>query len=132
MLFKALAYNYEAQGQFKKAHEFYKKVMTLRPDYGQSYMDLANSFRNLRMPKEAATIYNRYSYLVEEDMMRADSTGFLTIINREYNNLLMLNKNAIVDADKAKESAANSKDRDELGVRVLCGQEGREDRAVRG
>ncbi|MAU26072.1 MAG: hypothetical protein CMH48_08825 [Muricauda sp.] len=110
VLFKALAYNYEAQGQFKKAHEFYKKVMTLRPDYGQSYMDLANSFRNLRMPKEAATIYNRYSYLVEEDMMRADSTGFLTIINREYNNLLMLNKNAIVDADKAKDLFVEQED----------------------
>lgn len=110
VLFKALAYNYEAQGQFKKAHEFYKKVMTLRPDYGQSYMDLANSFRNLRMPKEAATIYNRYSYLVEEDMMRADSMGFLTIINREYNNLLMLNKNAIVDADKAKDLFVEQED----------------------
>lgn len=103
VLLKAVAYNYEAQEQFEKANDFYKKVLVLRSDYGQSYMDMANSFRNLNKAKEAADIYNRYYFLKSEGLLENDSTSsFATLINREYNNLLMLKKSRLVEPKKAR------------------------------
>ena len=41
---KALAYLYETLGEEDKAHELYKEVFILRPNYAQSYRDLALSY----------------------------------------------------------------------------------------
>lgn len=96
VLLKALAYTYEAESRLEMAHEAYKQVMRLRPNYGQSYMDLANSYRNLGQYEKAAAQYKRYDYLVEEGMIPVDSTFFVPILNREYNNLLSLHTPALV------------------------------------
>ncbi|MDH3698831.1 MAG: carboxypeptidase-like regulatory domain-containing protein [Flavobacteriaceae bacterium] len=101
VLLKALAYNYESQGRHAKANEVYKTIYTLRPQYGQSYMDLANSYRDLRNYKQAAAIYNRYAYMKDTEILRKDSTAFDPIINREYNNLLSLFKNEVVSGEGA-------------------------------
>lgn len=101
VLLKALAYNYEAKGLHTKANDTYKNVYTLRPQYGQSYMDLANSYRDLRNFKQAAAIYNRYTYAKEKELLRNDSTAFDPIINREYNNLLTLHKKELVSGEAA-------------------------------
>ncbi|WP_350286035.1 carboxypeptidase-like regulatory domain-containing protein [uncultured Croceitalea sp.] len=103
VLLKALAYQYQEQGDFEKANEVYKNVLKLRPDYAQSYLDLANSYRELRDTKQAAALYARYDYLVEEGYMNKDSVGFGTIMEREYNNFLLLDKNRLVRGDKADE-----------------------------
>ncbi len=86
---KSLAYIYQAEGRLEKANELYKKVFTLRPNYAQSYMDLANSYREIGEHQKAAAIYARYGYLLEEGFLRAE--GDLGIImERELNNLIAL------------------------------------------
>jgi len=100
VLLKSLAYQYESQGQMEKAHDLYLQAFELRSNYAQSYMDLANSYRNLRRPQKAANIYNRYKYLVDHGYMATDSTEFFTMIEREYNNLLFLNRAKLVTLSK--------------------------------
>ena len=102
VLMKALAYTYESQQRYKMANEAYKEVFILRPNYVQSYMDMANSYRNIREPKQAASMYARYEYLIDEGFLEQDTVGFGPIISREFNNLLMLNKDAVVEGRKAK------------------------------
>ncbi len=102
VLLKALAYVYEAQGRFEKANDMYKEVFVLRPNYVQSYFDMANSYRNLNEPRQAASMYARYEYLIGEGFLEADSVGFGPVMTREFNNLLLLNKSAVVDGRKAK------------------------------
>ncbi len=102
VLLKALAYHYEAQGRFARANDIFKEVFILRPNYAQSYMDMANGYRNVGKAKEAAAIYARYDYLLEEGFMQPDTVGFGPIIEREFNNLLMLNRDKIVDVKKSK------------------------------
>ena len=86
---KALAYTYQAEDRLKEANEVYKEVFRLRPNYAQSYMDLANSYREIGENQRAAAIYARYGYLLEEGFLRAE--GDLGIImDRELNNLIAL------------------------------------------
>ncbi len=101
VLLKALAYQYQEQGEFEKANNLFKKVLKLRPNYAQSYLDLANSYRELRDVKQAAAMYTRYNYLIEQGFMEKDSIGIGAIFEREYNNFLLLEKNALVKGEKA-------------------------------
>lgn len=102
VLMKALAYTYESQQRHGKANEAHKEVFILRPNYVQSYMDMANSYRDLGEPRQAASMYARYDYLVDEGFLERDTIGFGPIMEREFNNLLMLEKGAVVDGRKAK------------------------------
>ncbi|KPM33228.1 Putative outer membrane protein [Croceitalea dokdonensis DOKDO 023] len=100
VLLKALAYQYEAQGNHASANELYKEVFLLRPNYAQSYLDMANSYRDLVRPQQAAAIYARYGYLVEKGFMEQDTVMFAPIMNREFNNLLALERDAVVKTSK--------------------------------
>ncbi len=102
VLLKALAYTYESQQRFDKANEVYKEVFILRPNYVQSYFDMANSYRNLNEPKQAASLYARYEYLIDQGFLEQDTLGFGPIMEREFNNLLMLHRDKLVDGRKAK------------------------------
>ncbi|WP_437395605.1 carboxypeptidase-like regulatory domain-containing protein [Flagellimonas lutimaris] len=93
---KALAYVLQADGNFDQAFKLNREVYILRPNYAQSYMDLANSYRDLREHKSAASLYSRYDYLVNQGFLKSDSTAISTIITRELNNLLALNGNEII------------------------------------
>ncbi len=93
---KALAYYYQEQGKFKEAYETLKEVFILRPNYGQSYMDFANSYRDVGNYQRAATMYTRYGHLLEEGFLRSERTTFDQIIQREFNNLLALNGKEIL------------------------------------
>ncbi|WP_394972241.1 carboxypeptidase-like regulatory domain-containing protein [uncultured Croceitalea sp.] len=99
VLLKALAYQYQEQGEYEKANLIYKEVLKLRPSYAQSYLDLANSYRELRNSTQAAAIYTRYNHLVENDLVKADSLSFGPILEREYNNFLFLNKTSIIKGE---------------------------------
>lgn len=92
VLLKALAYIYESQGRYDLAHETLREAFILRPQYRQSYLDLANSNRNLKKMKRAAVLYARYFHLLDEGFMETDTSTFSKIINREFNNLLALEK----------------------------------------
>ncbi|MDC0008083.1 carboxypeptidase-like regulatory domain-containing protein [bacterium] len=87
---KALAYFYQGQDKFAEALEVYKDITILRPNYAQSYRDLANSYREVGEYKRAASLYVRYGYLIEEGFLREQGTMFSNIINREFNNLIAL------------------------------------------
>ena len=99
---KALAYVLQANGDFKKAYELNREVFIQRPNYAQSYMDLANSYRDLGESKTAASLYSRYDYLVNQGFLRNDSTAFATIMGREFNNLIALKGNEIISKNAKK------------------------------
>ncbi|WP_396638108.1 carboxypeptidase-like regulatory domain-containing protein [Maribacter sp. R77961] len=86
---KALAYNYQEEGRLEKANELYKELFILRANYGQSYMDLANSYREIGEYKRAAAMYARYGYLLEEGFLRVED-DLNMIMERELNNLIAL------------------------------------------
>jgi tetratricopeptide (TPR) repeat protein len=87
---KALAYHYEVEERFNEANEVYKMVFILRPQYAQSYRDLALSYRDVKEYRKAAALYARYDYLVGEGFIRALDEGFTPVIRREFQNLLRL------------------------------------------
>ncbi len=93
---KALAYAYQEQGQYELAHKIFKDIFTLRPNYVQSYLDLANSYRDIGDSKRAANLFARYYYLLDEGFLNADEAYFAPLIDREFNNLLRLGKNDLV------------------------------------
>lgn len=96
VLLKALAYMYESQERYDLAHEAFRNAFILRPQYRQSYLDLAKSNRNLNNTKRAAVLYARYFYLLDEGLMETDTSSFSRIINREFNNLLTLEKTDMI------------------------------------
>ncbi|MBO6829741.1 MAG: carboxypeptidase-like regulatory domain-containing protein [Muricauda sp.] len=97
VLLKTLAYFYEEQGRFGKANDIYKEVFILRPNYVQSYLDMAKSYRTAGQIKQAASIFARYEYLVDEEFLPDGENDFATIFQREYNNLLTLERKAILN-----------------------------------
>lgn len=107
VILKALAYTYESQDRFKKANETYIKIFILRPNYAQSYLDMANSYRNIGATELAAGIYARYGHLLEEGFMQADTAGFQKIIQREFGNLLNQHKKELLDTKKFRKMAVS-------------------------
>lgn len=102
VLLKTLAYFYEEQGRFDKANDIYKEVFILRPNYVQSYLDMAKSYRTTGQIKQAASIFARYEYLVDEEFLPDGENDFATIFQREYNNLLTLERKAILNNEGGK------------------------------
>ncbi len=102
VLLKALAYQYQEQGQYEKANNTYKEVFLLRPHYAQSYLDLARSYREIGSPRKAAALHARYGYLLEEGFMEIDTLRFGPIMEREFDNLLALEKDEILDKNGRK------------------------------
>ena len=102
VLLKALAYIYQTNGQFEKASDTFKEVFILRPNYAQSYLDIATGYRDLDQPKQAASIYARYGYLLDERFMETDSIGFGPLIDRDFNNLLTLEGRSVVQNVKER------------------------------
>jgi tetratricopeptide (TPR) repeat protein len=98
---KALAYIYQANGQFSEANKVYKDIFLLRPNYGQSYLDMANSYREIREYQKAASIYGRYGYLLEQGFLRAEG-DLGTIMDRELNNLVALEGRELLDRRELK------------------------------
>jgi tetratricopeptide (TPR) repeat protein len=87
---KSLAFLYQAQGELEKANTLYKEVFILRPNYAQSYLDLADSYREIGDYQKAAGIYARYGYLSEEGFLNDTQKVFTQMIDRELNNLIAL------------------------------------------
>lgn len=88
-ILKALAYKLEELGAYRKPNDIYKNVFLLRPHYIQSYLDLARSYRAIDKVENAATLYSRYSYLVENSFF-GESETFEQILYKDFSNLLTL------------------------------------------
>ncbi|MEP2278049.1 carboxypeptidase-like regulatory domain-containing protein [Maribacter sp.] len=99
---KSLAYIYQAEGKLEKANKLYEDVYTLRADYAQSYLDLANSYRDLGMNQKAAAMYLRYDYLLEEELLEKEEE-VKTIMDRDLNNLISLKGADLVSTDKVNQ-----------------------------
>ncbi|WP_423998964.1 carboxypeptidase-like regulatory domain-containing protein [Maribacter sp. IgM3_T14_3] len=98
---KSLAYIYQAEGRLEKANEIYKEVFTLRANYAQSYLDMAESYIEINEFQKAASIYARYGYLLEQGFLRAE--GDLGIImERELNNLIALKGKELLSSKELK------------------------------
>ncbi|PKP14699.1 MAG: hypothetical protein CVU07_13540, partial [Bacteroidetes bacterium HGW-Bacteroidetes-23] len=57
---KSLAYFLQSQRQFEEALLIYRKLLALRPDYAQSYRDLANSLTETNAYGQAWKAYMQY------------------------------------------------------------------------
>lgn len=79
-----------------KANGLYKDIFILRPNYVQSYMDMANAYRDVGEYQKAAGLYARYGYLLEQGFLRAEGTLGLPM-EREINNLIQLRGREILD-----------------------------------
>ena len=99
---KALAYHYDVQERFEKAKDVYKEIFILRPNYAQSYADLANSYREVGDYQKSASIYARYGYLLDEGFLRTEGKMFTNIIDRELNNLVSLKGKEILSRKELK------------------------------
>ena len=100
VVLKALAYTYQEQGRYAKALKLMKEVFILRPQYSQSYMDLANAYRDERQYDKAARMFFRYKYLLDENFLVA-SEDFSKIMQHESDNLLSLHVREVgVDIDE--------------------------------
>jgi len=55
-------------------------------------------------------MYTRHGYLIEEGFLEQDTLGFGPILEREFNNLLMLDKGAVVDVKKANKLFISEED----------------------
>lgn len=86
VLLKALGYLYQEQGRWQKALEVYQEIYKLRPDYSQSYLDLANAYRDAGQMSRAAALFGRYQYLLEEGML-AGSDDFWLLQQHDSDNL---------------------------------------------
>ncbi len=95
VMLKALAYTLEKEERYEKAHDIYKKIYCLRPDYAQSFIDMANSYRNVGEPKSATTLYARHAYLQDEGMLPVDSMELGMIMKREVKNLFKLENSTL-------------------------------------
>ncbi len=113
---KALAYVYQAEEEYEKANEILKELFILRPNYAQSYRDLALSYRQIRDFRKAAALYARYDYLVGEGFIRGEDLGFTPIIKREFWNLLSLERKELVQSSRKKRKG---KDESFKGTRLV-------------
>ncbi len=99
---KALAYLYQANKKYKKANDVYKKIFLLRPNYTQSYFDLAKSYEDLGNFSKSALLLLRYDYLTKEGFF-PKSTGKLNLtLARELNNLVTLHGKRVLPSKSDK------------------------------
>lgn len=102
---KSLAFIYEGNNDSSKAHDIYKEIFLLRPEYAQSYYNLACSYFNVEEYSRAATIFTRFDYLKEVAFLSDDKGDFTAIMDDEFENLLHLNGTEFLsdDSHKSKE-----------------------------
>ncbi|WP_420593244.1 hypothetical protein [Robiginitalea biformata] len=89
VVLKALAYLYQDQGREVKARELYKEIFILRPEYSQSYLDMANAYRDAGQYAKAAALFGRYQYLLYEGFL-IGSDDFWLIQQHDSDNLFQM------------------------------------------
>ena len=102
---KSLAYFHQAYGDFSLAKEIYKEVFLLRPEYVQSYFNMAESYVENQQYNLAAAMYTRFDYLKGEGFLKDEKGDFSTLLDAELNNLLRLKGNDILSSRQRKKLA---------------------------
>ncbi|CAG2531988.1 TonB-dependent Receptor Plug Domain [Maribacter dokdonensis] len=103
---KALAYVYQREGKFEKANKLYTSVFVNRPNYAQSYRDMANSYVELNEVQKAANLYSRYTKLLNESFLVADTIGLHPVITTEFNHFLQHKTDYAISSEDLKEVVA--------------------------
>lgn len=80
---KALAFSYEEQLRNKKAHEVYKMIFKLRPEYAQSYIDIANSYFGQNEFDKSYRLLMRYINLITGNLMETDTVDLASLLENE-------------------------------------------------
>ena len=88
VLLKGKAFLLDAMGETDMALSTYQRIFELRPNYAQSFRDLAQAYARNKEPKKAAAHFSRYNYVKEEKMMDHASSDFDTLTQREQKQLL--------------------------------------------
>ena len=114
MVLKALAFTLEANDQHEKALPLYEQIYRLRPQYQQSYFDLARAYERLDQPENAARIYARYYYLVKEKKLTV-SEKFGPIMARDFTRFL----DQIKGQNFAQTITVSNEETDFKGTRLL-------------
>ena len=89
VILKALGYLYQDQGRKEKAQDIFKEVFILRPEYSQSYLDMANAYRDAGQYAKAAAMFGRYQYLLYEGFL-IGSDDFWLIQQHDSDNLFQM------------------------------------------
>lgn len=89
VLLKALAYLYQGQGRAERARELYKDIFILRPQYGQSYLDMAMAYWDVGEFTKAASMFGRYQYLLKEGYL-VGSDDFWLMQQHDSDNLFQV------------------------------------------
>jgi hypothetical protein len=106
---KAIAYKYQEINEDKKALIIYKKIANLRPEYAQSFRDLANTFLDLNEYKNATSIYKYYlqkGFKIEEnDIGEIISSEIISCFNKgekydnSYQKVKINSQDKMIEAD---------------------------------
>ena len=91
---KAIAYHFEQNGYLKDALAIYRMIAALRPEYAQTYRDLANMHYKLNNPEQALSLYTQY--LKKNRSKQTDVEGISFIMNVEALNILSQNEMKIL------------------------------------
>ena len=94
---KVVAYRYEELGELNKANEVYRNILKLRPDYGQSYRDLANGLMKTGDEKAALGLVARY-----KKIMADFGTGEDTGAKSEIDSIMATEASAWVSSGKVR------------------------------
>ncbi len=111
---KALGYNYQKNGLNQKALAIYKQIMRLRPNYAQSFRDLANAYVQLEEYQKAWKIY-RY-YLQKGNTLEENAIG--EIMYREM-EALYISKSKIANIKDVFKRKENSPDDISSDIRMV-------------
>ena len=112
VILKTAAYLLEDNGYLEEAFELYKDIMMLRPNYAQSYRDLADASQKIGDTQKAIEYLGRYIRYVSLDTLSVPAQGIDSLIFTEYDNLL-----ARSGSDRYDKRIASPGDRG--GVRML-------------
>jgi len=97
---KAYGYWLHSIRDFKISLTFFKTVFKLRPNYLQSYIDLADTHESLGQVQKALSLYVRASNLVNSGFIVSPSEeGLLYNFDRSYDLFLKRNKEAFAKLD---------------------------------
>lgn len=94
VLLKALAYHYQQQERYDEARELFKEIFMLRPQYSQSYLDMANAYRDAGELSKSASLFGRYQYLLQEGFL-VGSDDFWLIQQHDSDNLFAMSGKAL-------------------------------------
>jgi len=115
---KALAYVHQNNGRLELANALYKELFVMRPDYMQSYLDLANSYTEVEEFERSLQMYTRLNYLLEQGYFTAaDSPKVITVLDRNLDNLITLHGDAMLSKDGKKKE--NTVVEDFTGTRLV-------------